>query len=50
MQTQTQSQRIVSLIEYQAQRERSESTAAIVCAALIVPAAVCALIVMFFSL
>ena len=47
---QTRSQKIVSLIEHRAQRERSESTAVIVCTALIVPAAVCALIVMFFSL
>jgi hypothetical protein len=46
---QTQSQQIVSLIEHQAQRERSESTAAIVCTALIVPPAVLALI-LFFSL
>jgi hypothetical protein len=46
---QTQSQQIVSLIEHQSQRERSESTAVIVCTALIVPAAVCALI-LFFSL
>jgi hypothetical protein len=49
MNKQTQSQQIVSLIEYQAQRERSESTAVIVCTALIVPAAVLALI-LFFSL
>jgi hypothetical protein len=50
MNKQTQSQQIVSLIEYQAQRERGETLAVIVCAALIVPAAVCALIVMLFSL
>jgi hypothetical protein len=50
MQTQTRSQQIVSLIEHRAQRERSESTAVIVCTALIVPPAVLALIVIFFSL
>jgi hypothetical protein len=50
MNKQTQSQQIVSLIEHRAQRERGETLAVIVCAALIVPAAICALIVLTFSL
>jgi hypothetical protein len=50
MQTQTQSQRIVSLIEYQAQREQTPSGFAVTCYTLATFAALYCLSVFLFSL